>query len=147
MLIISHRANISGPNTATNGENHPNSITNVLNLGYNVEVDVRFINNKFYLGHDNPDYEVDEKFLYKPGLWVHAKNIEALQKLIDAPSNINVFYHDIDNCTLTSHRFIWSYPRETVILTSRSIAVMPELVSSWDLSKCYGVCTDFVERF
>jgi hypothetical protein len=51
MIIISHRGNLYGPDKEN--ENKPDQIQKVLNLGYYVEIDVWFIDEKLYLGHDN----------------------------------------------------------------------------------------------
>lgn len=144
MLIISHRGNLSGPNTAYYGENHPSSIRHALWDGYEAEVDVWLIDNKFILGHDKPEFEVDDSFFYNDRLWVHCKNIEALYKLKNNPL-INAFFHDQDDCTLTSQGFIWTYPKN-LLITNKSIAVMPELVPDWDYSKAFGICTDFCKN-
>ena len=64
MRLISHRGNIDGPNL--NNENDPENILKVLNLGYDVEIDVWFIDNEFYLGHDYPKYIVNKSFLENP---------------------------------------------------------------------------------
>lgn len=141
MIKISHRGNISGANTASHGENHPSSIQYALSLGLNVELDVWFKDNKFYLGHDEPKYEIYYDFFLNSKFWVHCKNIEALRKL---KSNIliNAFYHNQDDCVLTSQGFIWTYPKNQII-TDHSIAVLPEKVENWDVSKAYGICTDY----
>ena len=76
LIIISHRGNIDGPSSL---ENHPNQIDKALSLGYHVEIDVWFENNRFYLGHDYPEYEVSSVFFKKNNLWCHAKNIPALK--------------------------------------------------------------------
>jgi len=145
MRIISHRGNLSGPNSAFYGENHPSSVRSALMSGYDVEVDIRFMGGKFVLGHDIGEFEVNNDFFYNCRLWVHAKNIEALSKLINNPL-INVFYHDKDGFALTSQKFIWTYPDEKFELLDSSIAVMPELVGGWgDVGKCYGVCTDYAD--
>lgn len=145
LLIISHRGNISGPTTAHYGENHPSSIKHVLWDGYHVEVDVWLVNNKFILGHDKPEYEVDPTFFYNDRLWVHCKNIEALYKL-KTNSLVNAFFHNQDDCTLTSQGYIWTFPKN-LPLTDQSIAVMPELVEDWDITQAFGVCTDFVKNY
>ena len=49
-----------------------------LNQGYHCEVDVWYVNDKWFLGHDRPDYEVPYEFLEQYGLWLHAKNLDAL---------------------------------------------------------------------
>ena len=79
MLIISHRANLEGRNPKT--ENHPDQIFRAIEEGFDVETDAWFEDGKWYLGHDEPTYEVDDKFLELPKLWLHAKNKEAVGRL------------------------------------------------------------------
>ena len=52
MKIIAHRANINGPSIKK--ENLKSSIKDCLDLGFDVEIDIRSIKGKLYLGHDNP---------------------------------------------------------------------------------------------
>ena len=47
MKLISHRGNINGPNKTE--ENSPEHILNAINNGYDVEIDVWFIDDKWYL--------------------------------------------------------------------------------------------------
>ena len=61
MILISHRGNVNG--RFEDWENKPEYINDALRLGYDVEVDVWFVNGKFMLGHDEPQYETDYKFL------------------------------------------------------------------------------------
>ena len=74
MKYISHRGNLDGRNLKT--ENSPNQIDTVLSLGYDVEIDLRFLNNKFYLGHDDCQYIIDFNWLLnrKNKLWIHLNN-------------------------------------------------------------------------
>lgn len=145
MLTISHRGNLTGPHTALYGENHPSSIDYVLlNSNYNVEIDLWRIDNKLYLGHDKPDYQIDDEFLNDLRLWVHCKNIDALYYMADF-NFVNSFFHNQDDCTLTSQGFIWTYPKN-ILITNRSIAVMPELVANWDISSAFGICTDYCKK-
>ena len=146
MLIISHRGNLAGPGTAPHKENHPESVRHALFLGFDVEVDIWLKNGKYYSGHDKPDYEVNSNFFNNYKLWIHAKNIEALHSLRGNPL-INLFYHDIDDCVLTSTQKLWVYPHHKNILTNQSIAVMAERVPGWNLEGCLGVCTDFPTEF
>ena len=62
-------------------ENNPNYINVALKLGYEVEVDVRFENGKFFLGHDFSQYHIDNEFLLNSKIWCHAKTKEALEAL------------------------------------------------------------------
>lgn len=141
MIKIAHRGNLHGPNP--DKENHPDYLLEALNQGFDAEVDVWFIDGKYILGHDKPQYEVGYNFLLNSKLWHHAKNIPALGKLNSENSYlINCFFHDTDDCVLTSGGWIWTYPGKE--LTQHSIAVMPERVPDWDLSLADGICSDFL---
>ena len=55
MKLISHRGNLNGPNKEH--ENHPDYIWEALQAGYEVEIDVWWVDGKFKLGHDEPQYD------------------------------------------------------------------------------------------
>ncbi len=144
MKFISHRGNLEGPDLNT--ENAPAQIDKCISLGFDIEVDLRFIDNKIFLGHDFPQYEVDFIWLlYRhSNLWIHCKNLQALE-LFYPYKEFNYFWHEQDSFTLTSKKYIWTYMRNP--LGEKSIAVLPEL--EYDLSQiknlnCFGVCSDFV---
>ena len=75
MIHISHRGNIFG--RVKESENDPIYIQQALDKGFDVEVDVWYIDNQFWLGHDKPQYQVKREFLQNRKLWCHAKNINA----------------------------------------------------------------------
>ena len=142
MKLIAHRGLFNGPDK--NLENKPTQILEALELGFDCEIDLWIINSEFWLGHDDPTYPVDKKFLDTFGLWIHAKNLAALRWLTD--TNLYYFWHENDKFTLTSNNFIWTYPQQD--LTTRSIMLMPE----WNnpefknlSTNCYGICSDYVE--
>ncbi len=146
-ILISHRGNISEPNPEK--ENHPDYIMEALNQDYEVEVDIWMIDGKFILGHDKPQYEVDRNFLvrWKDIMWQHAKNIEALVALTnDASEFCNCFFHHTDDYTLTPNAWIWTYPGKKII-SSNSVAVLPESVDNWDISLAGGICTDYPVKY
>ena len=124
---ISHRGNIDGPNPEN--ENKPSYILDAIVKGYEVEVDFWFSNNKFYLGHDEPQYDIPIEWLennYRK-LWIHCKNVDAISKLHELDRGgfyLNYFWHENDKVTLTSQGYIWAYPG---VECSNGIAVMPEL--------------------
>ena len=68
MILISHRGNIDGPQPDT--ENKPSRIQYAISQGYDVEVDFWFVDNKFYLGHDEPTFQVSLDFLENKKLWL-----------------------------------------------------------------------------
>lgn len=140
MILISHRGNING--RIIDQENKPDYIEDTIRLGFDVEVDVWFKDGEFYLGHDEPQYEVDYKFLINEKLWCHAKNIDAVLEM--KKYVIHYFWHEEDTIALTSKNYIWAYPGKQPI--KRSIAVMPELHND-DISQCIGVCSDCILKY
>lgn len=140
--LISHRGNVNGP--CSNDENSEDYITRALNLGYDVEVDIWYVNHDIFMGHDLPQYKTHLDFIMQDGLWLHCKNIEALFFCIERNIKNNYFFHDTDDAVLTSNLFLWTYPGKKV--TNKSIAVMPEFAEGWDISECFGVCSDYVDK-
>ena len=65
MRFISHRGNLYGPDLER--EKHPDYITEALNLGYDVEIDVWLLNGVYWLGHDEPQYKTNLEFLKNDG--------------------------------------------------------------------------------
>ena len=140
MILISHRGNISG--RLEDYENKPEYIEDTLRLGYDVEIDVWFIDGKFFLGHDEPQFKTDYKFLMNEKLWCHAKNLDALIEM--KKYVIHYFWHETDTVTLTSKNYIWAYPGNQPI--KNSIAVLPEWKND-DVSNCRGICSDYIENY
>jgi len=134
MLLISHRGNVSGSDPSL--ENNPDHIDRIIvGMEMNVEIDLYvFDQQEMYLGHDQPQYGIDFKWLYT--------------RRNNCPVNdhFNYFWHQIDNFTLTSKGYIWAYPGCEIHLPSRAIAVMPE-ESKTNLRPFYGICTDYPERY
>ena len=150
MIFISHRGNIDEINPER--ENSPDYILQAIAAGYDVEIDVREINGKLFLGHDEPQYEISlnhEIFTkHKEKLWIHCKNIPVLHTLIKYP-NYNVFFHDSDECTLTSRGHIWTYPGKSLgkaDILNKSICVLPEL-SDYKEFNCCGICSDKISFY
>jgi hypothetical protein len=148
MILISHRGNISGPNPER--ENHPDYILEALKAGYEVEIDVWFVDGKFKLGHDNPQYDFPFELIneHHSKIWIHCKNTAALEILLDLDpvgAKVNYFWHEQDTVALTSKNNIWAYPGKQPI--KHSIAVLPELNETEDLSLCIGICSDHIEKY
>jgi hypothetical protein len=145
MILISHRGNISGSNPEQ--ENKPEYIAEALKQGYDVEIDVWFKDNKFMLGHDEPQYEfpfelIDQAY---PKLWIHCKNIDALSKLNELDPNgskVNYFWHENDLGVLTSKSYIWS-----TNLINNGILVMPELFDRQPIETTMGICSDYIKNY
>jgi len=147
MILIAHRGNINGK--IPERENHPDYIKEALDQGYDVEIDVWRIGDQLFLGHDGPEYKVDESFIKNESFWHHAKNIEAIHYLNNVKPNylINCFYHQTDDCVLTSGGWIWTYPGKP-ILSNAAVAVLPERIGeSYDIGKAGAICSDVIINF
>lgn len=136
MKIIAHRGNVNGTNEQR--ENSPDYIMEAIELGFDAEIDVWYVDGKFYLGHDNPQYKIDESFCVHPNLWCHAKNTESLPQLLKIGAHC--FWHETDKYTLTSKMIPWCFPENwidggvTVVFSSPREVKIPNFV--------LGVCVD-----
>ena len=149
MKLISHRGNMIGPNLSR--ENSPSYIDTAISAGYDVEVDINYLDNKFFLGHDTPDYEISEIWMEKRKhkIWFHCKNLDAASRLCELQKNYETpymfFCHTSDNFVLTSTNHIWVHNLE---LNLNDKCIIP-LLSDTDLiftttKKIYAICTDYI---
>ena len=140
MILISHRGNING--RIIGFENKPEYILDTIKLGFHVEIDVWFVDNSFYLGHDEPEYKIEPFFLRNEFFWCHAKNLDALIEM--KKYDFHYFWHEHDKHTITSKGYIWSYPSEPE--NKNTICVLPELYGV-EPKNCLGICSDFIGRY
>jgi hypothetical protein len=143
MHLISHRGNLTRSNIEL--ENSFEYILSAINQGFDVEIDLRFIDGNWWLGHDTPQYLINLRSLepFKNKLWCHCKNFQALEEFQN--TNFNYFWHQNDDHTLTSKGFIWTYPGKNQ--GTSNIMVMPELytdLSNPDLKNFAGICSDYI---
>jgi arabinogalactan endo-1,4-beta-galactosidase len=138
MKLISHRGNTKGPSNDL--ENTPELIDRAIKKGFDVEVDVWYVDGHYWLGHDKPMHPMGSFYLHHPKLWRHAKNLEALRRMLD--SGVHCFWHENDERTITSRGYVWTYPGKEY--DSRSIIVVNGPVVG-EIPKVYGICSDFVE--
>jgi len=142
VILISHRGNLFGADKER--ENSPKIIESAIKQGFDVEIDVWHHDQRWFLGHDYPDYEINLDFIYqnREKLWCHAKNLEALDLMCSG--SIRCFWHENDDFTLTSDNKIWTYPLKNV--TENSIIVCKSFVETkiYYHQKIYGICSDHV---
>lgn len=154
MKFISHRGNTQSTNL--NEENNPNYIEKAIELGFEVEIDLRVHNNNLYLGHDKNQYLIDQNFLtkYRSKIWIHAKNDESLKYLSDTNEDLNFFWHEEDSYTITSKGYVWTHfnknselKNNNFTFSKKTILTLPELsdINKFNdiLDKRYGgICSD-----
>lgn len=143
MIKIAHRGNINGPNPER--ENSPEYILEAIAAEYSVEVDAWLQEDKWYLGHDKPQYEVDLKFINNITFFVHCKNLAALTFLTRSFVWCDYFAHNSDDWVLTNAGSIWTYPGKEV--TSSSI-IVDFGNEDWDVKYpgVKGVCADYFQK-
>ena len=143
MIKIAHRGNTNG--IVIEKENSPDYVMAALDKGYECEIDLWCLDKKFFLGHDGPQYNISEKFLFdlSPKLWVHCKNLEALQFVAETKGSLNGFWHQEDSYTFTTNGYIWTFPNNPT--TRLSILVH---LGMWKEDICEqpiaGICSDFM---
>lgn len=144
MKLISHRGNVAGP--MESWENEPTYIDLAIKKGYDVEIDVWHTNGQFFLGHDKPLYGVDLRWFRDRvnRVWIHCKDLETIEHFNEFSKVFNYFYHQTDDVTITSKGYLWAHPNYKPI--KKSIAVLPE-IHNWDVTDCYGVCSDYIEKY
>jgi hypothetical protein len=143
ITFIAHRGNLNGPNPSE--ENQFDYLYEAWVSGYNVECDVIGYKHQLYFGHDEPQQLADERFLCYPEVWVHAKNLEAVNIL--SKLSCHWFWHQEDWMTLTSQGKAWCYPG--VYIDSYSAVFLdlePQRLDPLTLNKylkCDKVCGDY----
>jgi hypothetical protein len=141
MVYIAHRGNV-GP--ATNNHTGMGKIETALSLGYDVEIDLRYSNKSFWIGHDKEEDKVSAQWLIDNilKLWCHCKNRAALAACLEMGAHC--FWHQTDDYTLTSKGCIWAYPGEAA---KGCILVLPELLTITDFTPYIGICSDQIEHY
>jgi hypothetical protein len=150
MRIISHRGNLHGP--VYKDENKPSVVEAAWAAGFDVEIDFWRYKNRFWLGHDNPQYNVSFSWINHYGhiyndnhLWIHCKNLDAIEYLINRNNqHLAFFWHQTDNFTLTSNNKIWTFPNKEVC--NNTVLVDKNLFHDYNITphkNIFGVCTDY----
>jgi hypothetical protein len=139
MILISHRGNLKGPNLLL--ENSPEQIDLAIQNGLIVEVDLRVIENNFWLGHDTANYLVSENWILnrKNSLVIHSKDLITSDFLAEFNDTLNWFYHTDEDVVLTSKGWLWCYPG---IYLSNGITVIKDNSTLFP-KKVKGICTDY----
>jgi hypothetical protein len=147
MIKISHRGNINGP--VLDKENRPSYIDAAIQLGYEVEVDIRFINDEFWLGHDEPQYKVVVTWikLRKDKLWIHCKDTESASELLKLDNGYKIFCHTNDPYVLTTTNHLWVHDLTTRVDSTSIIPLIGlEDIKNYKGNTPFAVCSDYVSK-
>ena len=139
MILISHRGNTTGK---TLEENNPSLLNKLIEKGYNVEIDVWYDGEQLFLGHDKPEFKVETEYLKNDLFWCHAKNLLALEFMLE--NNIHCFWHQNDDYTLTSKGIIWTYPNRLVSKKSVIVCKTLQETEYYKDLDIFGICSDYI---
>lgn len=145
MKLISHRGNLKG--SIPEKENRPSYIDCALQLGYEVEVDIRYDNGEFWLGHDTPDYKVSKTWIEKRkgGLWFHCKDIRSVHKLKDLDLNLKYFCHNYDPYIIVSTGHLWVHDLNLELNNNCIIPLLSKKeISNNEINYVYAICSDYI---
>lgn len=134
MKLIAHRGNFEG--IKKDRENSPQYIQEAVDNGFDVEIDVRLIENRWFLGHDQPQYEIKIEDYLATKFWLHCKNSKAFEELAKNYRKANFFWHQTDEYTMTSSGLIWAFPGSKRLYNS--VVLFPK--SKEEVHDVYGVC-------
>ncbi|OUW06100.1 MAG: hypothetical protein CBD16_00545 [Betaproteobacteria bacterium TMED156] len=137
LALIAHRGNTSGINHEL--ENKKSYLNDALMQGYWIECDVQMYKEKLYLGHDEPQEQVDE-IIMNPHTICHAKDLDSIVRLNQIKAH--AFWHETDRLTITNRGFFWCYPG--VHVTSPNAIWLDLLNRSIpkNTSGIFGICSD-----
>ena len=145
MKLISHRGNIRGP--IPDKENRPSYIDCAIGNGYDVEIDVNYVNGELWLGHDEPQYKVTHTGIQERSqyLWLHCKDFESAKECW----KYQAFCHSGDPFVFTSNNKIWLHGENESIYTLDDMTLIPVINEQESTSFHtangipFGVCTDY----
>lgn len=144
MKIISHRGNLRG--IIPDKENRPSYIDCAIQLGYEVEVDIRYIDNEFWLGHDETQYKIERSWmnLRKDSIWYHCKDLNSAIELSKS-KKFKFFCHTQDNYILTSTGHLWVHDLSELVDETCIIPLLDlNCIKKYKHLKPFAVCTDHV---
>lgn len=143
--FISHRGNLNGAVPAL--ENSPDYIDQAIQRGLEVEVDLRMIDDHFYLGHDYPQYKVDPAWLEERHyhLLLHLKDARSLERIIMDYWHWHYFCHAADRYTFTSRMYIWLHDLSIPPTLNTIVPLISnDLRASYKSRDVHAICSDFV---
>lgn len=144
MKIISHRGNLKG--RIPERENTPSFIDAAIGCGFEVEVDMRYTNGQFQLGHDKAEVSVNDTWLLnrKQDLWIHSKDVMTAVKLRELDQSFQVFCHSQDPFVLTSTGHLWIHDLKLELGSHAIIPLLSEQeIKTYSGSPIHAVCTDY----
>ena len=111
MIVISHRGNLTGPD----GDCRYDKVRRALDLGFDVELDVRSRDGELFVGHDRMLYPLSDLTLTEreaSRVWFHAKDWRAAAAV--GASGRLCFCHGDEESAFVANGYghvLWMHPR------------------------------------
>ena len=150
MLYISYQGIYDGQNYED--ANTPKQINSARGKGSSCVIDVWRIDNKLYVGTEQPVIEVTEKYIQGPRFWINAVNTDMQDWLATQPSNLYPNYFNFaastpppPYATASNGKLITP---GTVPINNTSVMFLPEIndrsLYTMVKVKSYGICSGFL---
>ncbi len=144
MTIIANNGNLKGPCEFSGTQKQ---IELAIKTGFDVKIDITLQDNGFFSGNP-PEHKIELDFLRKNvnSLWLHCRNIEALDFFNTDGGDFNCFWLQYDDYAFTSHQYLLVPPSMT-IPKEYGVALHPELDEFWSLKDAWGILTDYPSEY
>jgi hypothetical protein len=149
MLYISYQGIYDGQNFEN--ANTTGQIGKALDNGYSCLIDVWRIDDKLYVGYEQPTEEVSATYLQGNKFWINARNTDMQTWISEQSSSLypNYFWFNSDtesnNATTSGGQIITP---GTVPVNNNSIIFLPEIQDRGLFStvklRCYGICSSYL---
>ena len=135
-------------------ENRPDIVDRRIRDGYGVELDLWFRDERYWLGHDEPQYQISfEWLLYNLSKkYIHCKDGPTFEHMLlrcgREGYSPNLFYHTNEDYALTTRGDVICHPGKALL--EGSINMMPEMGSAKpkeEREKAFAVCSDAIRNW
>jgi len=151
MFYISYQGIFNGSDYED--ANTPKQIGKALSAGFSVNIDVWRIDNKLYVGNNQPTIEVTEKYIQGNRFWINAKNTDMQTWIATQPPRLypNYFHFEASTppppyATASNGKLITP---GTVPINLNSVMYLPEINDRSLLTmvkvRAYAICSTYLK--
>ena len=150
MFYISYQGIYDGSNYED--ANTPKQINKALSAGFSCNIDVWRIDNRLYVGNNQPTIEVTERYIQGNRFWINAKNTDMQTWIVEQPARLypNYFWFAASSppppyTTASNGKLITP---GTVPINTNSVMYIPEIDDRSLLTmvkvRAYAICSTYL---
>ena len=150
MFYISYQGIYDGSNYED--ANTPKQINKALSAGFSCNIDVWRIDNRLYVGNNQPTIEVTERYIQGNRFWINAKNTDMQTWIVEQPARLypNYFWFAASTppppyTTASNGKLITP---GTVPINTNSVMYIPEIDDRSLLTmvkvRAYAICSTYL---